>query len=269
MIWKASGFVMATVWRQEHSGIWRSARCVSLAAALAAASPALAQSPGATPEGALFDPPEGCSVFMTLQSRGCRVANHYRCDADPAGDQWRADFDQEGIFFVSHTDYETQWVESFDFFPITRQSLDPGAADPASFSELLAKGLDTFDFNLTKDDGSHSHVTGHDRLTGKTVTIDGIELQETEFSFSEAAEDGTVLRSAKGNEYIKADWRMFFSGPSEWVTEEGNLPVDGSPLQFIFPGEPGFRTTEPLFDCDAVLSRAEGAAPILPASVRK
>ena len=260
---------MATARRQEDSEVRRAAGWVSLAAVLVAAAPALAQSPSATPDGALFDPPEGCTVFMTVQSRGCHVANHYRCDADPKGDQWRADFDQEGIFFVSHTDYETQWIESFDFFPLVRQSLDPGAADPASFSELLAKGIDTFDFNLTKDDGSHSHVTGHDRLTGNNVTIDGIELQETEFDFTETAPDGSVLRSANGNEYIKADWRMFFSGPSEWVTAEGNLPVDGSPKQFVFPGEPGFRTTEPIFDCDAVLSRREVAPTIRPAAVRK
>ncbi len=260
---------MAAMGRREQ----RTGRCaagwVSLAAAISVAAPVLAQAPSATPDGALFDPPEGCSVFMTVQSRGCVVANHYRCEGDPAGDQWRADFDQEGIFFVSHIDSETQWVESFDFFPLVRQSLDTNPADPASFSELLSKGVDSFDFNLTKDDGSHSHVTGFDKLTGNSVTIDGIDLQETEFSFSEMAADGSVLRSAKGNEYIKADWRMFFSGPSEWVTPDGSVPVDGSPRQFIFPGEPGFRATEPIFDCDAVLSRADGAAGILPAAVRK
>ena len=32
------------------------------------------------------------------------------------------------------------------------------------------------------------------------------------------------------------------------------LPVDGSPVQFIFPGEPGFFSTEPIFDCDALMS---------------
>ena len=44
-------------------------------------------------------------------------------------------------------------------------------------------------------------------------------------------------------------------GPSEWDGGDGNyLPIDGSPVQFIFPGEPGFASTQPLFDCDAVMS---------------
>jgi hypothetical protein len=30
--------------------------------------------------------------------------------------------------------------------------------------------------------------------------------------------------------------------------------MNGSPVQFIFPGEPGFAATEPLYECDAVLS---------------
>ena len=55
--------------------------------------------------------------------------------------------------------------------------------------------------------------------------------------------------------YISAEWRLFFSGPSEWDGGDGTyLPIDGSPMQFIFPGEPGFASTQPLFDCDAVMS---------------
>ena len=54
------------------------------------------------------------------------------------------------------------------------------------------------------------------------------------------------------------DWRLFFAGPSEWVTDGDRLlPMDGSPVQFIFPGEPGFFATQPIFDCDAVMSRPE------------
>ena len=107
-----------------------------------------------SPVPGVFTPPEGCTGWLTVQSRGCRVSNHYRCEADAPGDQWRADFDQEGIFFVSRIDRETQWVESYDMFPTVRQTLDPNPADPASFSELLSAGMDTFDFGLTEDTGS-------------------------------------------------------------------------------------------------------------------
>lgn len=212
-----------------------------------------------------FQPPEGCTTFMTVQSRGCYVANHYRCEADAPGDQWRADFDQEGIFYMSRIDSETQWVESIDLnsaaaqtgesAQVVTQTLDPNPNDPASFSDLLATGYDSFGFGLTKDSGEHSNVRGFDRLTGKSKVIDGITLQETEFEYSETDDSGTLLRRARGNEYVHKDWRLFFSGLSEWDQSDGTwAPLEGSPMQFVFPGEPGFAATQPIFDCDAVMS---------------
>jgi hypothetical protein len=209
----------------------------------------------ATPVAAEFVPPQGCSIFLTVQSRACRVSNYYTCSADAPGDQWRADFDQEGIYFMSRIDREGQWVESFDLNPTVRQTLDPSPSDPASFSELLASGTDTFAFGLSDDAGESSQVSGFDRLTGRSVTIDGIPLRETEFDYTETGPDGRILRRSRGNEYIHPDWRLFFAGPSEWDGGDGYLPIDGSPVTFTFPGEAGFAATEPLFDCDAVMSQ--------------
>ena len=80
-------------------------------------------------------------------------------------------------------------------------------------------------------------------------------LSDATFNFTETDLAGTVLRRSRGNEYIHPDWRLFFSGPSEWDGGDGTyLPIDGSPVQFIFPDEPGFASTQPLFDCDAVMS---------------
>ena len=202
-----------------------------------------------------FAAPEGCTTFLTVQSKGCRVSNHYTCSADAAGDQWRTDFDQEGAYFTSRIDSEAQWVESFEIDPPVRQTLDPNPQDPASFSGLLATGNDNFIFGLSDDTGERTRVRGSDRLTGRQVVIDGITLQETEFNFTETDLSGNVLRRSRGNEYIHPDWRLFFSGPSQWDGGDGTyLPLDGSPIQFIFPGEPGFASTQPLFDCDAVMS---------------
>ena len=201
-----------------------------------------------------FTPPEGCQTWMTVQSRACRVSQYYKCTADVPGDQWRADFDQEGMFFVSRIDRETQWMESYDLFPTIKQTLDPNAADPANFTALLG-GIDTFDFKLSRDNGEHSHVTGFDKLSGRTVVIDGITLQETEFEFQESDPDGNVLRRSKGHEYVNPDWRNFFAGPSQWDGGDGQyVPIDGSPVNFVFPGEKGFQSTEPLFECDVVTS---------------
>lgn len=221
--------------------------------AAATAAPVLA-------DGATFTPPEGCTAYLTVQARGCRVSHHYRCTEDPPGDQWRTDFDQEGPFFSSHIDREAQWVESFEMFPTVRQALDPNPEDPASFSELL-NGADSYSFGLSRDNGERTHVSGFDRLTGRSVSIDGVTLQETEFEFTEQTLDGTVLRRSHGHEYIHPEWRQFFSGPSEWDGGDGTfVPLDGSPVEFIFPGEEGFLSTTPLFDCDAILSQSDVGA---------
>lgn len=216
-------------------------RIAFIATALLAAVPAHAGT---------WDAPAGCEAFLTVQSKACRVSHYYTCQGDAPGEQWRVDIDQEGPFFYSKIDHDAQWLESYD--PI-KQTLDANPADPASFSELLASGLDTWDFNLSKADGSASRAAGYDRLTGKTVVIDGITLSQTEVEFTEYASDGTVLRQSRGNEYAHPDWRLFFAGPGETDLGDGQwLPIDGSPVDFVFPGEEGFLASQPIYDCDAL-----------------
>ncbi len=207
-----------------------------------------------------FTAPLGCTAHLTVQSRGCVVSNFYTCEKDPEGNQWRADFGYEGQFYLSMIDSETQWVESYDIGPggtsTARESLDEGPKDPASLSELVASGLDTFDFNLTKDSGERTHVVGFDKMTGKTALIDGVTLKETEYEYTQTDVAGTVLRHSKGREYISEDFRSFFSGHSEWQAEDGSWTIhEGAPISFILPGEPGFGATKPLFECDDQMSQ--------------
>ncbi len=207
-----------------------------------------------------FTAPEGCQATLTIQSRGCTVSHYYTCEKDPAGNKWRADYDAQGPYYLSMVDSETQWIESYELDltgskPTIKETLDPNPKDPASFSELLDTGLDSFDFNLTKETGERTHITGFDKLTGKTAVIDGVTLQQTEYEYTQTDEKGTVLRHAKGNEFVNKDWRMFFSGHSEMQAEDGSwVMIEGAPISFISPGEPGFESTTPLFECDAQMS---------------
>ncbi len=213
---------------------------------------------------AAWQAPEGCEIFMTVQSKACRVSNFFRCTGDVPGDLRRADFDQEGLFFRSRINSETEWVESIYSNPPVVQTLDPNPEDPASFSGLLETGYDSFKFSLTQDNGGHSNVTGFDRLTGRKVTIDGIELEETEYEYLETDDWGATLQRARGNEYVSREHRSFFSGPGETDLGDGQWrPMDGSPLQFVFPGEPGFASTQPIFDCAPMTA----SGPALPGSV--
>ena len=218
---------------------------LALTAALLAAPAVSAQT---------FTPPPGCTGFLTVQARGCKVSNHYRCDGDAPGEQWRADFDAEGPYFVSKIDYETQWVLSVDLISGSEQTLSPNPADAASFSGLLATGTDTYDFGQTADTGGSTRVRGFDTLTGRKVVIDGVELEETNFELREMQADGSLLHAGRGKEYIHRTWRLFFSGPSEWDGGEGFRAVDRSPVTFAQPGEAGFMAAKPEYDCDAQLA---------------
>jgi len=209
---------------------------------------------------ATFTPPEGCTATLTVQSRGCSVSHFYTCEKDPKGNQWRADYGADGMFYLSMIDSETQWIESYEVDGAgnlaSKETLDPGAKDPASFAGLLDSGLDTLDFNLTKDSGEKTHVTGFDQLTGKTAVIDGETLKQTEYEFTQTDEKGTVLRHAKGQEFISEEFRSFFSGHSNWQAEDGSwLTIEGAPITFTKPGEPGFESTIPLFECDDQMSQ--------------
>jgi hypothetical protein len=203
-----------------------------------------------------FIAPTGCAATLTVQSRGCSVSHFYTCEADPKGNQWRADFGPDGQYYQSMIDSETQWLESYEMEgtgnPVSKETLDPAPRDPASFSGLLESGVDTFDFNLTKDNGERTRVTGFDQLTGKSAVIDGVTLLQTEYQYTQTDDKGNVLRASKGREYISEDFRSFFSGTSFWEAEDGStITIEGAPVTFIKPGEPGFESTEPLFECDA------------------
>jgi hypothetical protein len=228
---------------------------LALAAALVPAAPTLAGT---------WTAPVGCEVFMTVQAKACRVSHYYRCEGDNPGDQWRVDMDQEGEFFHSRIDTEAQWVESYD--PVM-QVLDPSPVDPASLTELLASGKDTWHFTLSREDGTGSRVSGYDRLTGSTVVIDGITLNQTEVEFVEYDLAGTVIRRGRGSEYVHPDWRLFFAGPGETDLGDGQwLPIDGSPVEFIFPGEAGFLAAQPIYDCDALTAGLGLPTVVVPAS---
>ncbi len=210
-----------------------------------------------------FTPPEGCTAYMTVQQKSCVVTHYYTCDQDPEGHQWRADLNLDGPYFLSQIDYETQWVLSLDLSQGTRERLALGAPDPASFTELVETGLDSFDFKTITDAGEETQVVGYDRLTGREVIIDGVPLKESanEVTLTDA-QTGELKWSAKGKEYISVKHRIFLSGISEWTTADGTSEFDSSPVEFAFPGDRGFLSDTPKYDCNTISASftVEGAS---------
>lgn len=221
---------------------------LAIAAALIL-SPTLAAAQART-----FSLPQGCTAYLTVQSKACQVSHHFTCEGDPEGLQRRVDLDEEGVSYIGAIDAEAQWMESFHVNAGYSERLGDNPADPASFSELTATNRDSYDFTMVSDQIGTTRFVGEDTLTGEVVTIDGVTLDRTAYQIRAIAEDGTELWRAEGNEFISREWRMFLSGVSRYSTPNGDFEDDNSPVEFIFPGDAGFLSANPKFGCGVVMS---------------
>lgn len=203
-----------------------------------------------------FTPPAGCVAYLTVQSRSCVVSHHFTCKDDPDGWQRRVDLDEEGMVYFGAIDAETQWVESYHMLSGHSERLEDSPADPASFSALLATGVDTWDFRTLSEEAGTTRYVGQDRLTGTREEIGGVTLEQTEFAITAYDEAGVEIWRSQGREYISRDWRMFLSGVSTVTVGEESWESDDSPAAFIFPGEPGFLSSTPAYGCGVVMSSA-------------
>lgn len=198
-----------------------------------------------------FTPPQGCTASLTVQSRSCVVEHLWTCSGDAAGMQWRAEMDQRGLVYVGQIDAEAQWVQSFFLISGEKETLISPASDPASFSALLAQGIDTYDFRLNTEKGIH-RVVGFDRLADRNVVIDGEPLHRTEYSIRKTDANGQLIYEAEGSEFVSEIHGRFFSGTGDVTGPDTGYSYDSRPVDFIYPGEPGFLADTPLYGCDAL-----------------
>lgn len=211
--------------------------------------------------------PSGCEAYLTVQLNSCVVSHHFTCADEPKGHQRRVDVIEDGVVYSGLIDFETQWLRSYYPFSDDYEELLPDPADPASFTELVETGADTYDFRTRSSIWGEQRYVGQDNLTGEQVVIDGVTLLRTEYRIRQIDESGDVVWRATGSEYISEEWRMFLSGTGEaWTPEDGSYSVDDTPVEFVFPGEPGFLTMRPKYGCGAIMSSAEGASMVHVAS---
>ena len=200
-----------------------------------------------------FVPPEGCEPYLSVQGRACTVSLHYTC-AEVPGHLFRADFDEHGAFYEGEIDDEAQWVQSRSLpSGDTWVTLFP-APDVALVTTLLATGYDDWTFEEVQPGGLRVRVEGFDRLTGETATIDGEELLRTGYETRYYRPDGSLIRESNGREYVSARHRRFFSGVRTSQSGDDETVRDNTPVEFRYPGEPDFLSTEPRYNCGPMLS---------------
>lgn len=214
---------------------------LAFAVTLGAALPATAQD--------AFPVPEGCEGVLTIQHRSCIAVNMWRCEADAPGEQWIGLFIPQGLFSVRKVDDEFQWLETRYAFPPRTEVMDQPADDPGSITDLVANGVDTFDFvTRSTNDTPPERTIGFDMLTGEEELIDGEPLLPTAFEVEHSTPDGTVTSRSAGTQHVSERHRIFVLGLS-WDPETPDDITDMSPVEFIYPGEPGFFSAAPKFDC--------------------
>ncbi len=213
-----------------------------LATLLLTAGPALAGG---------FVPPSGCTGELTIQMRGCTVANVYTCTADKPGERWTANFSADGPTNLAHTDAEYQWLQTFDTDPGTLRALEPEPADPSSLSGLFETGRDDYDFAMTGEDrDAYLGIAGFDRMTGETTEVDGEPLDKTAFAMTVRGPNGEIISKAAGTEYVSRKHRIFIAGVETRIWSDGSSETtDNSPVAIARPGETGFMASTPIYDC--------------------
>ncbi len=216
------------------------------------AGPAAAQSGAPS-----FSLPAGCDAYLTVQSESCSVDHHFTCEGDPEGHQRRVSLDEQGMTYVGEIDQETQWINSFHVLSGHTERLESNPVEPASLSELIQGGVDDYDFRTGSAEIGATRYVGQDTLTGRVVTIDGVTLDETTYDITAYDAEGNEIWSAKGNEFISRDWRMFLSGTGTVTTSEGTFENSNRPVEFIFPGETGFLSSQPKHGCGVAISSAD------------
>lgn len=213
------------------------------------AAPALAQEGPAT-----FSLPAGCDAYLTVQSESCQVDHHFTCQGDAPGHQRRVSLDEQGITYVGEIDRETQWISSFHALSGHSERLESDPANPASLSDLIETGVDDYDFRTLSDEVGVTRYVGQDTLTGREITIDGVTLAETTYDITAFDEAGNEMWSSEGREFISRNWRMFLSGTGVVTTSEGQYEQSNRPVEFIYPGEPGFLSSSPKHGCGVAIS---------------
>lgn len=216
--------------------------------ALALAS-LLPQAAGAAP----FAAPAGCETFLTVQMANCTTTVLWRCGVAPAGDVWEAAFNGDGLQSVINYDRDYQWIDANYLWDGAREKLVEPADDPISLDALLALGVDTFAFSLERSAPGEARrrlrVIGADELTGEEAVIDGVRLLLTRSEYRIMNQAGEVEYHSRGTQYLSPDMRLFFLNRDTVIAGGAETEYESPPVDFIFPGEPGFAGTTPVYGC--------------------
>ena len=196
-----------------------------------------------------------CVGIYSIQKRSCVVENIYRCET-PAGVLWRKEeFEADESMNLEVLTEDGQILYAADSVegPFVSGLIEN--TDPLSVRDMLASGVDYYDHIVRLHlpifvDPINAPLQGRLQNLNEQVEIDGIV-------FDRARMDIKIwVNAAEINGY--EDWYIdratgaFAYGE----TKIFNKLYAQEPVQVIKPGEPGFMSERPLYDCGELSNAA-------------
>ena len=201
----------------------------------------------AAPSFAIAQDDAACTTLAVIQNADCTVRRVAVCDNFPEGWQSVAIYGPTGPISLStfNADGVPQSMGSGPGTPQTRLGDQP---DPLELANVFGSGIDTFEYQMERDDGSVTQISGKIRATGETVTIDGRVLQgllSRQTVGSGSGEAATLDISF----FYDADLKLMITDSIRNTTTQ-EFVQHRSPVDFILPGEAGFEDYAPRFGCE-------------------
>lgn len=191
-----------------------------------------------------FQPREGCTHVVSIQSEGCYVRHVVTCpEMGPGLLVYGTGADGVVVATVFDPDGAVLYNGTEDALKILQDR-----TDLFSLAALTAAGTDSFDYTLRGRDGADVHFTGTAALTGETVEIDGRSLLVVEAQQS-VTPLGMATIESESLSYYDADLGLVLTAETR-DRKTGEVQQQRRPVEFLFPGEDGAIAEAPSIGCE-------------------
>ncbi|MHA3913489.1 hypothetical protein [Halovulum sp. GXIMD14793] len=217
--------------------------------------------PGGLLADTVFEPPRRCTKILTVQQRECQVMNVWECDGGAEG--WAGYFGDEGAvmsFEKYGPDGEFIHIQDFEIGGLMMTA--KSAKDNSSMSSLIETGTDTIDMTVSLRVlvlEVELRAVGKSARTGEVIVVDGEQLKVLRTSVSMMVKENDITGldmniSGTSKDYLLLSDQIMIDGEGILQTPEGEERYNHTPIEIIRPGEDGFFSRIPKYDCGAQVS---------------
>jgi hypothetical protein len=202
----------------------------------------------ASPSFAVAQDNPTCTTLVVIQNEGCSVRRVFTCDNMPEDVRNVGNYGLAGPTLVVsvNTDGRTLRISAG---PDTPTITLGEQADPFSLRVALAEGADSFNYQMVHETAGPATVSGQITTSGEMVTIDGQTMQIFQSDQTTLTPEGET-QVADVRYLYHATLQLLLTASTNDATT-GQVRVERTPVDFIWPGEAGFEDYTPLYGCES------------------